>query len=204
MFTRSVFWIGVLLLSATCIFTSCQSSKVAYGNKYYFKQAPKTVAESAPKAEVIPETTLEASVAEETAVKETAEVRMQQAREKIAEVLADESNTELQASFQRTKQLASDVNNEQLTRKEVRTKRKELKKEMRTLKKEFKNAAPEATKEIDRYLRLSLIFFGIAVLLSIIAAVTVTAGFGVLWALSSIAWLAGAVFFILWLLEEFG
>ncbi len=204
MYTKSILWVGAFLVSAAFIFSGCQSSKVAYGNSYYFKQTPKTVAKPAPKVEATDEATLEASVAEETAVEETVETRMQEAKEKIAAALADENNAELQASFERTKQLVSDMDDEQLTKKEVRVKRKELKKEIRTLTKEFKNAAPEATQEIHRYLKYSLILFGVAVLLSIIAAVTVTGGFGVLWALSSIAWLAGAVFFVLWLLEEFG
>lgn len=200
MFTRSFLWIGVLLISATLIFSGCQSSKVAYGNKHYFKQTAKPVAKAEPKVEAADKATLEASVAEETAVEETPETRMQQAKDKITAALADDNNTELQASYQRTKQLASDIKNEQLTKKEVRTKHKEIKKEIRTLRNELKSAAPEATNEIDRYLKFALIFAGAALILSILA----TASGGVLWVLSSVAWVAAVVFFVLWLIEEVG
>ncbi|MEM6843659.1 MAG: hypothetical protein AAF632_15635 [Bacteroidota bacterium] len=201
MYTKSILWVGLFLVSAAFIFSGCQSSKIAYGNSYYFKQTPKPTVKSP--AASIEEGTLEASIAADKVSEEDISTKIEEARQQIATVVEESSSPALKESINRTQQLAKEMHSDQLTKKEVREKRKELRKEIRTLTKEFKNAAPEETKEIDRKLKLALILFGVAIILSILAGVTAT-GFGILWALSSIAWVAGVVFFVLWLLEEFG
>lgn len=192
--------LGMLCL-ATC-FSGCQSSKIAYGNSYYFKQAPQPVAPPT----VQEQANLKASLEKQGITEEALTTKMAEAREQLDAVVAKSENSALQNSVDRTKQLAREMKGEQLTRKEVRGKRKELRQELRTLAKEFRNAAPEETQAIDRNLKLALIFLGIALVLSIIAGATVTSGgsFGILWLLATLSWIAGVVFFVIWLVNEVG
>jgi cation transport ATPase len=200
MYIKFMLWAGVLLLSATFLFSSCQSSKIAYGNSYYFKQTTKPVEK--PSAEPVKESTLEASIEIEEISSEDVATKMEEAQQQISTIVEQSNNPALKESVTRTQQLAKEMKNDQLTKKEVRAKRKELRKEIKTLTKEFKNAAPEEKNEIDRNLKLALIFFGVALILSIIGGVS-TVG-TIFWVLSSIAWIAGIVFFVIWLINEVG
>ena len=198
--TKLTTWALLCAFGLVCLFSSCQSSKVAYGNSQYFKQTPRPVAPPTAQEKANLKASLEKMVADKPAVA----ARMEEARQQLSEVIAKDENTALRASVDRTKQLAREMKSEQLTRKEVRGKRKELRQELRVLAKEFRTASPEQTQDLDQYLKTSLILVAAALLLSIIAAVTVNAGgisviFGVLGAL---AWVAALVFFIIWLVEE--
>ena len=206
--TKLTLWAALGMMFLACCFSGCQSSKIAYGNSYYFKQTPKPVAEprlSTPLAEQsaapLAEGNLQASVEKDASSHNDAATRLQEARQQIATVVAESNNPALKASVARTQQLAGELKNDQLTRKETRATRKEIRKELRTLTREFRHAAPDATQELDQYLKYALILLGLALLLSIISGV---AGLGVLWILASVAGIASAVFFILWLVEEVG
>ena len=198
MTTKLTLWTGLGMLCLATCFSGCQSSKIAYGNSYYFKQTPRPV--TPPTA--TEKANLKASLEKQGLAEEAVATKMAEAREQLDEVVAKSENTALQASVDRTKQLAREMKGEQLTRKEVRSKRKELRQELRVLAKEFKNAAPEETQDIDRNLKLALILLGAALVLSIIAGATYTGGYGILWLLATLAWLAGVVFFVIWLVEE--
>lgn len=190
-----------------CCFSGCQSRKIAYGNSYYFKQNPKPVAKAQPQIETPAATPTEpdlrASLEKGTGEKEVVN-RLAEARQQLATIVKESNNPELQASVERTKRLAGEMKSEQLTRKEVRAKRKELRQELRILAKEFRNAAPEQTQAIDRNLKLALILLGAALVLSIIAGATAGTGggFGIIWLLATLSWIAGLVFFVLWLVED--
>ena len=183
-------------------FSGCQSSKIAYGNAYYFKQKPRTVAPPTAQEKA----NLKASLEKQGLTEQSLTTKMEEAREQLDEIAAKSENSALQASVDRTKQLAREMKGEQLTRKEVRGKRKELRQELRTLAKEFRNASPAETQDIDKNLRLALILLGAALVLSIIAGATVSSGggFGILWLLATLAWIAGVVFFVIWLVNEVG
>ena len=176
-------------------FSGCQSSKIAYGNSYYFKQTPRPVAPPTAREKA----NLKASLEKQGLTEEAVATKMKEARTQLDEVVAKSENTALQASVARTKQLARQMKGKQLTRKEVRGKRKELRQELRTLAKEFKNASPEETKAIDQNLKFAIIFLGVALILSILAGST--PGYGVLGLLATIAIIVSVVFFVLWLLE---
>ena len=198
--TKLTTWALLCAFGLVCLFSSCQSSKVAYGNSQYFKQTPRKVAPPTARQEA----NLKASLKKVAADAPEVAAKMEEAREQLSEVVANSENTALRASVDRTKQLAHEMKNKQLTRKEMRGKRKMLRQELRVLAKEFRTASPEQTQDLDQYLKTSLILVAAALLLSIIAAVTVNAGgisviFGVLGAL---AWVAALVFFIIWLVEE--
>ncbi len=170
--------------------SGCQSSKIAYGNSYYFKQTPRPVAAATDKVET--QTPAYASTQAEAPTR-GAEELLTQAEQHVS--------GQVQVHVQRMKELAKERKNPSLTRAEKRANRRELKQEIRSLAKEYRNMSPEAKQEIDKNLRLALIFFGVAVILSIISTVAATSA---LWILSSIAWVVGVVFLILWLVDELG
>lgn len=189
--------LGMLCL-ATC-FSGCQSSKIAYGNSYYFKQAPQPVAPPT----VQEQANLKASLEKQGITEEALTTKMAEAREQLDAVVAKSENSALQNSVARTRQLAREMKGEQLTRKEVRGKRKELRQELRTLAKEFRTASPEQTQALDRYLRLALILAAAALILTILAGATSSGtGLGILGLFATLAWIAAVVFFVLWLIEE--
>ena len=198
--TKSMLWVGVFLLTVCTFFSSCQSSKIAFGNSYYFKQTPKPVTKTP--ATPVKESALEASITIEDVSNEDVKVKMEEAQQQIATLVEKSNNPALKKSVNRTQELAKEIKSDQLTKKEVRAKRKELRKEIKTLTKEFKNASPEEKNEIDRNLKLAIIFFGVALILSIIGGVS-TVG-ALFWVLSSIAWIVGIVFFVIWLINEVG
>ena len=181
-------------------FSGCQSSKIAYGNSYYFKQKPRPVAP--PTAEE--KASLEASLEKQGLTEQLPTGKLAEAREQLDEVIAKSESSALQASVDRTKQLAREMKGEQLTRKEVRGKRRELRQELRTLSKEFRNASPAETQDIDKNLKLALILLGAALILSIIAGATYSGGYGILALFATLAWIAGVVFFVIWLIDEVG
>ena len=205
MTTKLPLWTVLGLFCLACCFSGCQSSKIAYGNSYYFKQAPKSVAKAQPSDKVATVTpnkpALSASLGKSTVAEEAVTNRLTEAREQLATVIEESNSPTLKASVARTERLAKEMKSEQLTKKEARAKRKELRQELRTLRKEFRHAAPDATNEMHRYLRLSLILWGAAIVISIIAAVTVAPVISIL---AGLAGLAGTIFFILWLIDEFG
>ncbi len=198
MTTKLTLWTVLGMLCLATGFSGCQSSKIAYGNSYYFKQTPRPV--TPPTA--TEKANLKASLEKQGLTEEAAATKLKEAQEQLDAVVAKSENSALQTSVARTKQLAREMKGEQLTRREKRAKRKELRQELRTLAKEFKNAAPEETQDIDRNLKLALILLGAALVLSIIAGATYTGGYGILWLLATLAWLAGVVFFVIWLVEE--
>lgn len=200
--TKHTWWAVVGILCLACAFSGCQSSKIAYGNSYYFKQTPKPQKETPPVHTTAPEKKYEvtATASREETSKNSEAIRVEEARQELATTLKENKSPALKASVERTRQLARDMKSETLTKQEKRATRKELRKEMRTLVKEFRHAAPEATQEIDRYLKLAIILWGVAIILSILSGVS--GSLGILWVLATIAGIAGTVFFILWLVDE--
>ncbi|MGB3585230.1 MAG: hypothetical protein WBA23_01760 [Tunicatimonas sp.] len=216
MFTRSVFWIGVLLLSATCIFSSCQSSKVAYGNKHYFKQQPR-VAQQQPTlqpSEVpdkleslsLADEELLASIKPELEQYKSTEKLMADATQKLTKKLHKSGNSQLAERIEGISDLAVSAKDESLTRRESKNKRKEIRREIRSLAKDLKASPNSETifDDLDPYLRKAILFWILGLILTILAvALSGAGGVGVIFSiLSGISWLVGSIFFILWLVEE--
>ena len=158
--TKPTLWIAVCVLALAGIFSGCQSSKIAYGNSYYFKQTPKPEA-AAPVNEQAPGSDkLYASAERQQLTQRDAGVLLKQAQAQLLEV-ADRSNSEaLKESAQRFNRTVNSMKGQEMTNKETRAKRKELRKELRTLAKEYKAAAPDETQDMDKRLLLSIIFGG--------------------------------------------
>ena len=201
----------ILLLSASFatafLFTGCQSSKIAYGNSYYFKQQPRSTPVDKVKAPEkvaslgVKDEVLLASIQHQVRQHQDPESLMKKARQKLDEQLAQTDRTHLQERVRRVSALATSANT--LNRQEKRARRKEIRQELKALAKEFKRS-PQSSSDLDDLdpnLRKAIIFWGVGLILSIIGAVTITS---FIWILASIAWLVGSVFFILWLVEEFG
>ena len=94
-----------------------------------------------------------------------------------------------------------------LSKKELRQQRR-MEKQSARISKWMSKFDKNSTTALDRYLRLAILCAVGAVVLSIIAGIIIfipgAGGFlaTLIWSLASIAWLAGVVFFVLWLIEE--
>ncbi|WKN32471.1 hypothetical protein PZB74_03805 [Porifericola rhodea] len=209
--SKSVYGLFMLIIAVSILATSCQSSKIAYGNSYYFKQTPKVAeAPATQKAEIveklerqpIAEQELQASISKKEVASVEVEEMMQSAQEHLDQTVAKSENQALKKQAEHISALAKEAKSAQLTKKEQRAKRKELRKELKEMVKEYKATAPQAKNglsDLDKNLRLAIIFWGAGLILSILGY---TVPF--IWVLASLAWLAGTVFFIIWLVEELG
>jgi len=210
MFTRSFFWIGAFLVSATFIFSGCQSSKVAYGNKYYFKQQPRTLTQGKElQPSAVPEKLesrsladqeLLASIDSELKQHKNVEAMMEKATQKLTKKLDESGHAQLAERVSNISDMAAATKDQSLTKREARNKRKEVRREIRELTKEWKATSPNSESfldDLDPNLKKAIIFWALGLVLSIVASFV-----PFVWILASISWLVGTVFFILWLVEE--
>lgn len=201
---------GTLLLATTFIFSGCQSSKVAYGNKYYFKQQPRpvqstTVAQPSAAPEKIASLSptdeeLLASIKPELKKYRSTNKLMADAKQKLTTKLKESGQTQLANRVERISDIAASAKDQSLTREEARSKRKEIRREIRELTKEWKATSPNSENfldDLDPYLRKAILFWGLGLILSILGVLI-----PFIWILASISWLVGTVFFVLWLVEE--
>jgi len=196
--------ITVSLAFSLCVlvlFSSCESSKVAFGNAYYFKQTPKSVAQapktdSAPleKAEAIEilehESSEEATEAfvstENVAAVKSIEKKVEQVKEKMMKV------KELQAEEKTAANVNLSKAEKKALKKERKAEQKELKKEIKALAKEYKSAPEEVKKQADvtGNLRTGIILGAAGLILLII-------GTPVLYAIGTVLVILGLVFVLL-------
>lgn len=84
--------------------------------------------------------------------------------------------------------------------------KKEFKAEKRMAKFEklFKKAGVDFKDPVNKWMWFWIFGWGAGIVISILAAATVTGGgFGGLWILSSLCWLAGTVSLVIWLVKKF-
>lgn len=195
--TKLTLWATLCVLTLAGLFSGCQSSKIAYGNSYYFKQTPKPVAEK-PKAtgEVVPlSDELQVSREQLALAQRNPNALIEQAQRQLLAAVEETDNEKLKESASRMNRTANEMKGQELTKKEIRAKRKELRKEMQTLAKEYRNMAPNKTNDLDQNLRISLILLVAGLVLLIIpTALTIIVG--------SLAFIAGLIFLIVWLVTE--
>ena len=164
MMTKPTLWVVGCVVALAGIFSGCQSSKIAYGNSYYFKQTAKPVAQAPAPVEVdkvSPDSEeLYVSAERQALTQQDASVMLEQAQAQLLEVAERSDSEALKESAQRFNQTVNSMKGQEMTKKEARSKRKELRKELRTLAKEYKAAAPDETQDMDKQLLLSIIFAG--------------------------------------------
>lgn len=210
--TKSIYGALSSALVIGCMFSSCQSSKVAYGNDYYFKQTPKTVAAQEMNKVEAPEKVssqaansenLQVSIAPVSQQPQAVAARVQAAQQQLAETLAESGHEHLQQRVNHINELVAEAKDQNLSKQEMRAQRKEVRQEIKALVKEYREtAAPnkaEGLSDLDKNLRLAIIFWGVGLVLSIVTAATYVPAVGLI---AGLAWLAGSVFFIIWLVEE--
>ncbi|MDF9797547.1 septum formation inhibitor MinC [Catalinimonas alkaloidigena] len=148
-----------LSLVSLVFFSSCESSKVAFGNSYYFKQTPKKVNQTneALTSQEITSTNddkpieIENPLEKEAKVYASAEaiVAKQSIKEKIESVENRiekvKALNELETKIEESQSALSKEEKREL-RKEQRQEKRELKKEIKALAKEYKKA-PEEVKQ---------------------------------------------------------
>lgn len=213
MTVKSTLSLVISLLAVSILFSQCQSSKIAYGNKYYFKQTPRT-AESVqavdPRTEAptqvasqgfAEEPVITASVQKQIVKQESAQEMMVEAKEQLAANLNAGEKARLKQRAEKIQNLAQSAQDEKIDRKERRAFRKEMKKEMKALAKDFNSITESkdsnAFDDLDDNLRKAIIFWAIGLGISIVGVFV-----PFIWIFASISYLVGTVFFILWLVEE--
>ena len=162
MITKPTLWITACVVALAGMFSGCQSSKIAYGNSYYFKQKPKAVAQQPDAVDKVAPNSAELHVlAEPKAVTERdASALLEQAQTQLLEEVEKSDSKALKESAQHFNETVNSMKGQEMTKKETRAKRKELRQELRTLAKEYKAAAPNETQDMDKQLLLSIIFGG--------------------------------------------
>ncbi len=210
---RSTIGLMISLLAITMLFSQCQSSKIAYGNKYYFKQSPRTekaVASAVTRPEapekVIPqgpteESIITASVNHRIIKQESPQQMMQEAKAQLEANLDAGEKALLKQRAEKIQNLAMSAKDKQLDRRERRAFRKEMKEEMKSLAEDFNSITESkdssAFDDLDENLRKAIIFWAIGLGISIVGVFI-----PFIWILASISYLVGTIFFILWLVEE--
>lgn len=181
----------LVLILTTCtaaVLSSCESSKIAFGNSYYFKQTPKQVAvKNSPEEEVV------ATIGKVSPDVIKVDHQVKKSLAKLA-TLTNE-NIKLQSTLLSER--------EQLTRlekKSIRQERKknqrEIRKELKTLRKEYRSA-PEESKEsfslteVTGNLRTGIILGGAGLVLMIIG------GYSILSTIGALLLVAGLVFILI-------
>lgn len=210
---RSTFFLFISLMAVSILFSQCQSSKIAYGNKYYFKQTPRTEKPVVPVAarpeapeQVLPqglaqEPMVTASVERPIVKQQSTKQRMLEAKAQVEASLDAGEKAMLKQRAEQIQNLAMSAKDKQLDRKERRAFRKEMKKEMKALARDF-NSITESQEtnfldDLDENLRKAIIFWAIGLAISVVATFV-----PFIWILASISYLVGTIFFILWLVEE--
>ena len=199
MMTKPTLWAVLCVVALAGVFSGCQSSKIAYGNSYYFKQTPKPVAKAASSVDrVAPlSSELQVSAEPEAVAQRDAKSLVERAQQQLLAVAEKSNNTQLKEQAQRMNRMANEMKGQELTKKEARAKRKELRKELRSLAKEYKAMAPNETNDLDQNLKVSLILLGASLLFFILGAFIPYIGI-----VGLLALLAALVFFIIWLATE--
>lgn len=180
----------VVWVSAASFLSSCESSKIAYGNSYYFKQTPKKIA-----ARETKEQDLVASIEKESADVLSVDEKVKESLGHVV-TLARE-NEELKSTLRTEKRELSHPE-KKLIKQERRENKRAMRKELKTLIKEYR-AAPKEVKEsfsleeeeVTGYLRTGIILSIVGLLLMILGGGSVLGVIGV------IALVAGLVFILI-------
>ena len=199
MMTKSTLWVVVCLLASVSIFSGCQSSKIAYGNSYYFKQTPKPVSKATTPIEKVEIAKLpdQSELYVSTQEKAGTQSMMEKVRRQMLETAEKSDNYYLKEKAQKVDEITSSIQEGNLSKKETRAKRKELRKELRQLVREY-HAAPNEMNDMDNGLLLSIILLAGGFLFLIIGAVLGGSGGGILVLLGLLALVGGLVALIIW------
>ena len=189
--TKPTLWITACVVALAALFSGCQSSKIAYGNSYYFKQAPKAKA-TAQRLDavdkIVPNSAeLYVSTQSEKLTQRDASALLEQAQAQLLAEVEKRDNPALKESALRFNETVNSMKGQEMTKKETRAKRKELRKELRTLAKEYKAAAPNETQDMDKQALLAIIFGGAGLIFLFL-----------FWPLGILLILASLVLLIIW------
>lgn len=163
---------GLLIVSS-----SCETSKIAYGNSYYFKATPKSTTKDeiapAPRTEK-----LEANLKTKEEVLPDFEERIVRVEEKITKLQATQDKLE------EAKAASAELSRSEMRKmvKEEKAQRKALKKEVKSLVKDYKRAPEKMEKEdkVTGNLRTGIILGAIGLILVLIGGPTILYTIGVI------------------------
>lgn len=159
--------ISTLILISACLtmalFSSCQSSKIAYGNSYYFKATPKAKAPKVLPSETQP---LVASVEKVAEQIPSAAEREEAIMQKISNLQSYQKQLE---ETQTALDQATTASEKRKVRRQQRGKKKAFRQELKQLSRELRTAPDEVQKEnLSKNGRLGLIFAAIGLILLLV------------------------------------
>ncbi|WPP51150.1 hypothetical protein [Catalinimonas niigatensis] len=168
-----------LLFSVVFFFSSCESSKIAFGNSYYFKQTPKKISKVQTAIEKpSPETQQKSISAQALDSKDgyastevmAAEKSIKEQIEKVEEKIKKMKTLEEEEKKREINNITLTKAEKKAFKKEKKAEQKELKKEIKVLAKEFKKAPEEVKKQqaVSGNTRTGIILGGVGLILLII------------------------------------
>jgi phage-related tail protein len=192
-----------LLFSGALLFSSCESSKIAYGNSYYFKQTPKKMSKKQlTSEESMTSNHQENSEAQKTGSKEAyvstevmdAEKSIQEKIEKVEQKIEKMKVLEEQKQERQNHSISLSKAEKKAFKKEKKAVQKALKKEVKALAKEYKKAPEEVKKQNDvsGNLRTGIILGAAGLVLLIIGS-----GNPILYALGTVLVVVGVVLILI-------
>ncbi len=185
---RLLLSLAVLALTVTFL-ASCESSKIAYGNSYYFKQTPKKI--NQPPAAATQEAL--ASVAQNSPASLTTDEKVKQSYHKLVTLAEDQAKLTQTLRTEKKEMTRSEKKD---LRQEKRANKREMRKELKTLIQEYRAASPQDTKEalsakaVSGNLRTGIIIGAVGLILLII-------GGPVLYPVGAILLVVGLVFILI-------
>ncbi|MFP4094472.1 MAG: hypothetical protein ACLFUB_08315 [Cyclobacteriaceae bacterium] len=176
-----------LILSAVAValLSSCETSKIAYGNSYYFKQTPKAVVSNL--AEAAAQETAVASIEKTVPATETDLAGKVERRIEQVKVMEEQQAALVAAEKEVSKSERKAIE------KELKAERKALKKEVKALVKEYKKSPEKFEKQdqVSGNTRTGIILGAVGLILVIIG------GGSVLWTIGTILLVVGLVLILL-------
>jgi len=170
--------LGMVTLTVVLLFfASCETSKIAYGNSYYFKATPKAV----PAKHTSKQTTtapLEANLAAESVSLPDLEQRIQRVHQKVHNL----SQAQDQQQLAHTVQAPLNKKEKKELLKDKREQRKALKKEVRSLIKNYKRSPNKIEEQsaVSGNLRTGIILGAIGLVLVLIGGPAILYTIGVI------------------------
>ncbi|MGB3587390.1 MAG: hypothetical protein WBA23_12660 [Tunicatimonas sp.] len=159
--------ISTFILVFTCLaaifFSSCQSSKIAYGNSYYFKATPKAT----PQKAILSETKPAIASLKKVPVKVPSATERNEA---IVQKISNLQNHQTQLEETQTAlNQATTAREKREVRRQQRGKKKVIRQELKQLSRELRAAPEEVQKEnLSKNGRLGLIFAAIGLVLLLV------------------------------------
>lgn len=185
--TKFLLLFAISVMAASFL-SSCESSKIAYGNSYYFKQTPKKIAPTQTQ-----EKELVASIEKESTEVVPVDDQVKRSVSQLATLAKEKA--ELTSALRSEKHELTPSEKKSI-RQDRRENKRAMRKELKTLVKEYRSSPEEfkesfSLKEVTGNLRTGIIIGGVGLILMIIG------GYSVLYIIGSVLLVVGLVLILI-------